>query len=343
MCAQPGPSSSEGVIEYDAVVVSIGVKYRECCATVARTIVFAPTGQQREHYNALIRARGAALAALAPGGTTVDVYAAVEAELAATAPELLPHLTKNVGHGIGDRFKDKLTLYGKRAVALKAGQVFNLQIGLMGLDANGGATDTAVTAAGGGGGGGGAAEERGAADGRQAPKATYALIVADTVALVATNTGSGSSSSSGGGGASSSSSSGSTTATRGIGENVGAKRVRKIPTHPGAQVLTHADLYDTTLVCRRGGKVQNERLPYEILTRIFGMLDVISLGRASMVCTTWNSVCWPEADFGIARQMVKWEQKMFNGGVAPSISTVRTEQRMFANSRGQWGGTTPNP
>ena len=44
--------------------------------------------------------------------------------------------------------------------------------------------------------------------------------------------------------------------------------------------------------------MQNEKLPYEILHRIFHQLDAVSLGRVSQVCKSWSLVRWVEADFG---------------------------------------------
>ena len=54
-------------------------RYKHGCANVARTLIFAPTVQQKAAYDVLLAARDAALTALVPGRLAKDVYAAVVA------------------------------------------------------------------------------------------------------------------------------------------------------------------------------------------------------------------------------------------------------------------------
>jgi nucleosome binding factor SPN SPT16 subunit len=111
----------------------------EHCSNISRTLIIEASPEQEKNYKFLLKLHEAALAEMRPGKPISGVYVKVMEMVAEEHPELVPHLTKNVGFGIGIEFKDAaLPLNAKCHHKFRANTAFNLAIGFDGLKGPGG-------------------------------------------------------------------------------------------------------------------------------------------------------------------------------------------------------------
>lgn len=87
-------------------------------------------------YGAVLAAQKAAIAALVPGAPLSAAHAAAHAALkAAVGEDVLAKLGKSVGFAMGLELREaKLQLTASADVAVQAGMVFNVSVGLSDLD-----------------------------------------------------------------------------------------------------------------------------------------------------------------------------------------------------------------
>ncbi|GJP78485.1 hypothetical protein CLOP_g8779 [Closterium sp. NIES-67] len=176
--------SSDDPLCYDSmgvIICAIGARYASYCSNVARTYLIDATKAQEKAYQVLLRAQEAAIAAIKPGTKLGDVYRAAVAVVEREAPELVAHLTKHAGTGIGIEFREAgLTLNAKNERTVKPGMAFNVVLGLHGLtnpEAGGKEGGEANGSAEGGG-------KEGGKEGKGSAKLrSYALLLADTVTV----------------------------------------------------------------------------------------------------------------------------------------------------------------
>ncbi|GJN37082.1 hypothetical protein PR202_gb26004 [Eleusine coracana subsp. coracana] len=106
---KPGASSNDDYLYYDSasvIICAIGSKYGSYCSNIARTYLIDAIPTQTKAYETLMKAHEAAIEALKPGNPMSVVYNAAVAVVEKDAPELLPHLTKSAGTGIGLEFRE---------------------------------------------------------------------------------------------------------------------------------------------------------------------------------------------------------------------------------------------
>ena len=120
------------------VHMSVGARYTQYCSNVGRTYMVDPTKTQEATYAAVLKAQEAGIAALVEGATCASVFEAVRASLAGAegvdGAMLASKLTKNVGTAMGLEFRDMtFILNAKCENKIKAGMIFNLAVGLQGL------------------------------------------------------------------------------------------------------------------------------------------------------------------------------------------------------------------
>ena len=142
---RPSAQCNDENIHYGTIVASLGARYASYCTNVARTYFIDPTKEQEEAYDACLKAQQAAIGELKEGAVLSDVYAKVVSTLqeSPNGDKLLGHLTKNVGFGMGLEFRESsLILNAKNAAKAEPGMIFNVSVGLQGLEcAKDGSTD----------------------------------------------------------------------------------------------------------------------------------------------------------------------------------------------------------
>ncbi|KFH03669.1 transcriptional elongation factor FACT140 [Toxoplasma gondii VAND] len=119
-------SQSEG-----SIIVSLGVKYKELCAAVARTLLLNGTKEQKEVYSFTFELLNYVISLLKPGASFSSIYADARAFVEEKKPALADHLLKMVGHCMGLEYRsNSLVLNAKNSKSVvERGMVFNISVG----------------------------------------------------------------------------------------------------------------------------------------------------------------------------------------------------------------------
>ncbi|KAJ0964081.1 hypothetical protein J5N97_029203 [Dioscorea zingiberensis] len=136
---RPSASSNDDDLYYDStsvILCAIGSRYNCYCSNVARTYLIDANPMQRKAYKVLHKAHDAAIAALKSGNKVSAAYQAAVAVVEKVAPEILRHLTKTAGTGIGLEFRESgYSLNSTNDRVVKPGMVFNVSLGFENLQA----------------------------------------------------------------------------------------------------------------------------------------------------------------------------------------------------------------
>ncbi|KAK1401892.1 FACT complex subunit [Heracleum sosnowskyi] len=134
---RPSASSNDQHLYFDStsvIICAIGSRYNSYCSNIARTFLIDANAVQSKAYEVLLRAHEAAIGALKSGNKVSAAYQASLSVVEKDAPELIAHLTKSAGTGIGLEFRESgLSLNSKNDRVLKAGMVFNVSLGFQNL------------------------------------------------------------------------------------------------------------------------------------------------------------------------------------------------------------------
>lgn len=134
---RPSAQSNDSPLYYDTasvIICAIGSRYNSYCSNVARSYLIDSDASQSKAYEVLLKAQEAAILALKPGNRVSAVYEAALNVVKRDAPELVPHLTKSAGTGIGLEFRESaLSLTAKNDRVLKEGMTFNVSLGFQNL------------------------------------------------------------------------------------------------------------------------------------------------------------------------------------------------------------------
>lgn len=134
---KPSASSTEENLYYDStsvIICAIGSRYNSYCSNIARTFLIDANPIQSKAYGVLLKAHEVAINALKPGNSADAAYQAAISLVERESPELVAHLTKSAGTGIGLEFRESgLNLNSKNDRVLKSGMVFNVSLGFQNL------------------------------------------------------------------------------------------------------------------------------------------------------------------------------------------------------------------
>ncbi|MDR7423063.1 MAG: Xaa-Pro peptidase family protein [Armatimonadota bacterium] len=110
----------------DLIRFDVGCRYEGYCSDIARTAVFGePSPAQTKAYRAILAGEDAALAAVRPGASAADVFAAAVERTRASG---LPHYRRHhVGHGVGLEIYDDPLLAADASARLEAGMVLEVE------------------------------------------------------------------------------------------------------------------------------------------------------------------------------------------------------------------------
>ncbi|PON69603.1 FACT complex subunit Spt [Parasponia andersonii] len=134
---RPSAASNDELLYYDSasvIICAVGSRYKSYCSNVARTFLIDANPLQSKAYGVLLKAHDAAISELKPDNKVSAAYKAALLVVEKDAPELVPHLTKSAGTGIGLEFRESgLNLNAKNDRVVKAGMVFNVSLGFQNL------------------------------------------------------------------------------------------------------------------------------------------------------------------------------------------------------------------
>ncbi|XP_065867180.1 FACT complex subunit SPT16-like [Euphorbia lathyris] len=134
---KPSAASNDEHLYYDPasiIIVAIGARYNNYCSNVARSFLIDANKMQSNAYEVLLQAQEAAIDALRPGNKISGAYRAAVKIVEREAPDLVPHLTKSAGTGIGLEFRESgLNINAKNDRVINADMVFNVSLGFQNL------------------------------------------------------------------------------------------------------------------------------------------------------------------------------------------------------------------
>ncbi|TFL07405.1 FACT complex subunit SPT16 [Pterulicium gracile] len=132
-------SSDDPIAHKGVVLISLGMKYKNYCANISRTLIVGPTTQQESQYQMLHDLQKELLGVAKAGATCRSVYQHALTYVREKKPDLEAHFVKTVGFGTGTEFRDSnYVLSPKSTRVLKADMIFILNLGLTELKAQDG-------------------------------------------------------------------------------------------------------------------------------------------------------------------------------------------------------------
>jgi nucleosome binding factor SPN SPT16 subunit len=122
--------SNDKVMQFDVIICSLGARYRNYCANIARTYLIDPVKKILDTYTILMTLTDKCLEQMTVGGELKDVMEGAKSYLNKKAPELIENLPKTLGFAIGLEFRDStMLLNSSNTTRFEVGMVFNLIVG----------------------------------------------------------------------------------------------------------------------------------------------------------------------------------------------------------------------
>lgn len=127
---KPSAQSNNKVMQFDVIICSLGARYRNYCANIARTYLIDPVKKILDTYTILMTLTDKCLEQMIVGAELKDVMEGAKNYLNKKAPELIDCLPKSLGFAIGLEFRDgTLLLNSTNTTRFEVGMVFNLVVG----------------------------------------------------------------------------------------------------------------------------------------------------------------------------------------------------------------------
>ncbi|KAI8610260.1 FACT complex subunit-domain-containing protein [Chytriomyces sp. MP71] len=132
---KPSAQSDNSNLHDGTVLCSLGVRYKNYCSNLSRTLFINPEKTKENNYMFLCELQTYAMTLLKNGAVCRDVYAASLKYVEEKRPELVPHFVKSAGFAIGIEFKDSTyALAPKSSKVLLEGMTVNLSLGFQNLE-----------------------------------------------------------------------------------------------------------------------------------------------------------------------------------------------------------------
>ncbi|CAG0907681.1 unnamed protein product, partial [Cyprideis torosa] len=126
--------SNKDYLSYDCIVCCLGIRYRNYCSNIIRTLMVDPSDQLQQTYDFLVELQEFLIDKLRPGIRLCDLYDAGIQKCKEEKPDLVPKLTKQFGFVIGLEFREtQITVSPKCLMTVRKGMTFALSIGLSDL------------------------------------------------------------------------------------------------------------------------------------------------------------------------------------------------------------------
>ena len=166
---KPSAVTDDGTMTEDVIICSLGARFKNYCANIARTYVIDSIPKVERTYHAMLKLHAECRAVMQPGAALAEVYARAKHFLNSKHQHLLPHLPKSLGFSVGLEFKDTTYTFTEKtdkSLTFKANMVFNLSVGFQ---------DVQLTDA-----------ERAKAKGSIKNVEKFSMLLGDTVKIVST-------------------------------------------------------------------------------------------------------------------------------------------------------------
>lgn len=127
--------SDKSNIHFGAIICAMGVRYKQYCSNIVRTLLVNPTEEQKNLYEFLLVVEDAILDALRPGVPLSKVYQVALDKVAKHDRKLVDKFTKNCGFSMGIEFREaSLQIAPKSSSTARKGMIFNVSLGFSNLE-----------------------------------------------------------------------------------------------------------------------------------------------------------------------------------------------------------------
>ncbi|KAJ6221120.1 hypothetical protein RDWZM_006932 [Blomia tropicalis] len=127
--------SDKNNLHFGAITCCLGVRYKQYCSNIVRTLLVNPTQEQKDLYEFLLTVQEAVLDKLRAGVRLCDVYQVAHDMVEKRDKKLVEKFTKNCGFAMGIEFREgSLLLAPKSSSVARNGMVFNVALGLSNLE-----------------------------------------------------------------------------------------------------------------------------------------------------------------------------------------------------------------
>lgn len=127
-------TSDKNNLHFGAIICALGIRFRQYCSNIVRTILVNPSQKQQETYEFLLSVYDVVLNKLQDGIKLCDVYKAAANLVEKEHPELVDKLTKNLGFVTGIEFREPSLLIGPKGTSVvKKGMTFVVAVGFSNL------------------------------------------------------------------------------------------------------------------------------------------------------------------------------------------------------------------
>ena len=127
--------SDKNNLHFGAIICSLGIRYKQYCSNVVRTLLVNPTEEQKQLYEFLLSVHEALLDKLRAGVRLSDVYQVAYDMVGKRDRRLLDKFTRNCGFAMGIEFREgSLMLTPKSNSIARKGMVFNVAVGFSNLE-----------------------------------------------------------------------------------------------------------------------------------------------------------------------------------------------------------------
>lgn len=127
--------SDDNFLHFGAITCSLGLRYKQYCSNLIRTLLVNPTEEQKALYEFLLTVHEGVLDKLRADVRLCDVYQTAVDMVAKRDKALMDKFTKNCGFAMGIEFREgSLMLAPKSRSLARKGMVFNVALGFSGLE-----------------------------------------------------------------------------------------------------------------------------------------------------------------------------------------------------------------
>ncbi|XP_005102634.1 FACT complex subunit SPT16 [Aplysia californica] len=129
-------TSDDSNVQFDAIVCTMGVRYKSYCSNIVRTLLVNPEEPLQKTYEFLVQVEEEIISKLQHGVKLSEVYEAGVAFVKNEHPELEAKMVKSFGFATGIEFREASLLVAPKTKApAKKGMVFNISVGFSDLAA----------------------------------------------------------------------------------------------------------------------------------------------------------------------------------------------------------------
>ncbi|OAF70902.1 FACT complex subunit SPT16 [Intoshia linei] len=127
--------SKDTNISFDVIICFIGLRFRNYCSNMVRTLMVSPNDKMVQDYEFLVNLQEFLMEKIRPGKMLSDIHKEAMKYANDNRPDLSNKLTPSFGNSIGIEFRDNLiAISAKCSKVVKKNMIFNVSVGLLNIN-----------------------------------------------------------------------------------------------------------------------------------------------------------------------------------------------------------------